>query len=237
MGFDGVVPTNTSTVKSAPPSPSKRQTPSPAVVSSESVVPKLTADSSPPNQRKRWSILGKSFSPFDPQAPSPSPPASAPGSPPKNLDDARRETSLARMTRPATQTAKSYTSTPTPENPAPNYRLYCFKFSLEWAQNFERNARRTTGERRIVSPRLPSTAQACIGARVPGAGNEVLPKDPGAGVALGLAKYAGRALAEWALIVGECNNFVERRRKEGVPNLKMIEVPVLGVEGFRRFGG
>ena len=56
-------------------------------------------------------------------------------------------------------------------------------------------------------------------------------------MALGLAKYAGRALAEWALIVGECNNFVERRRKEGVPNLKMIEVPVLGVEGFRRFGG
>ena len=50
------------------------------------------------------------------------------------------------------------------------------------------------------------------------------------------AKYAGRALAEWALVVGECNNFVERRRAEGVPGLKWVEVPSLGVEGFRRFG-
>lgn len=50
------------------------------------------------------------------------------------------------------------------------------------------------------------------------------------------AKYAGRALAEWALIVAECNNFVERRRAEGVPNLKLVEIPTLGVEGFRRFG-
>ncbi|RKF77982.1 putative protein family upf0592 protein [Golovinomyces cichoracearum] len=48
--------------------------------------------------------------------------------------------------------------------------------------------------------------------------------------------YKGRALAEWAIIVGECNGFLERRRNEGVPNLKMVEVPLLGVEGFRRFG-
>jgi hypothetical protein len=50
------------------------------------------------------------------------------------------------------------------------------------------------------------------------------------------AKYAGRALAEWAQIVKECNNFVERRRSEGVPGLKAMEVPMLGVEGFRKFG-
>ncbi|TQS36559.1 hypothetical protein Golomagni_02985 [Golovinomyces magnicellulatus] len=50
------------------------------------------------------------------------------------------------------------------------------------------------------------------------------------------AIYKGRALAEWAIIVGECNGFLERRRNEGVPNLKMVEVPLLGVEGFRRFG-
>ncbi|KAI1004579.1 hypothetical protein K3495_g3636 [Podosphaera aphanis] len=46
--------------------------------------------------------------------------------------------------------------------------------------------------------------------------------------------YKGRALAEWATIVGECNGFLERRRNEGVPNLKWVEVPTLGVEGFRR---
>ncbi|KAI0547653.1 hypothetical protein F4679DRAFT_358778 [Xylaria curta] len=47
-------------------------------------------------------------------------------------------------------------------------------------------------------------------------------------------KYAGRALAEWSLVVAECNNFVERRREEGVLGLQDVEVPVLGVEGFRK---
>lgn len=68
---------------------------------------------------------------------------------------------------------------------------------------------------------------------------EIAPRDPkldGGKVREARAKYAGRALAEWALLVGECNNFVERRRGEGVPGLKWVEVPTLGVEGFRRFG-
>jgi hypothetical protein len=47
-------------------------------------------------------------------------------------------------------------------------------------------------------------------------------------------KYAGRALAEWSLVVTECNNFVERRRDEGVLGLQDVEVPALGVEGFRK---
>jgi hypothetical protein len=38
------------------------------------------------------------------------------------------------------------------------------------------------------------------------------------------------------MVVAECNNFVERRRSEGVPGLKWVEVPTLGVEGFRKFG-
>ena len=68
---------------------------------------------------------------------------------------------------------------------------------------------------------------------------EIAPRDPrldGGMVRVARAKYAGRALAEWALVVGECNSFVERRRGEGVPGLKWVEVPTLGVEGFRRFG-
>jgi hypothetical protein len=60
---------------------------------------------------------------------------------------------------------------------------------------------------------------------------EVLAKQP-----IGAeAKYAGRALAEWALVVKECNNFVERRKAEGVPSLKLMEVPTLGVESFRKY--
>ncbi|CAJ2512723.1 Uu.00g008420.m01.CDS01 [Anthostomella pinea] len=47
-------------------------------------------------------------------------------------------------------------------------------------------------------------------------------------------KYAGRALAEWSLVVAECNSFVDRRRDEGVLGLSEVEVPALGVEGFRK---
>jgi hypothetical protein len=75
---------------------------------------------------------------------------------------------------------------------------------------------------------------------VPGISREVGAKDPklgNGGTERGKrAKYAGRALAEWGVVVGECNNFVERRRAEGVPGLRWVEVPTLGVEGFRRFG-
>lgn len=61
------------------------------------------------------------------------------------------------------------------------------------------------------------------------------PAAAGGAESVARAKYAGRALAEWALIVCECNNFVERRRAEGVPGLKWVEIPTLGIEGFRRF--
>lgn len=72
---------------------------------------------------------------------------------------------------------------------------------------------------------------------MPNANNEVVPQDPKVGgtAKFTRSKYAGRALAEWAAVVGECNNFVERRRAEGVPTLKWVEVPTLGVEGFRKF--
>ncbi|KAM0253056.1 hypothetical protein ACHAQJ_007432 [Trichoderma viride] len=49
--------------------------------------------------------------------------------------------------------------------------------------------------------------------------------------------YSGRALSEWSLVVAECNNFVERRRDEGISVLNEIEVPLLGVEGFRKMNG
>ncbi|PHH61860.1 hypothetical protein CDD81_7788 [Ophiocordyceps australis] len=48
--------------------------------------------------------------------------------------------------------------------------------------------------------------------------------------------YLGRALAEWALVVSECNNFVDRRCEEGVARPNEVEVPHLGVEGFRKLG-
>ncbi|KAG0159335.1 hypothetical protein PDIDSM_6857 [Penicillium digitatum] len=48
------------------------------------------------------------------------------------------------------------------------------------------------------------------------------------------SKYAGRALAEWAHIVSECDSFFARRRDEGVPTDGMVETPTLGVECFRK---
>ncbi|CAG8032989.1 unnamed protein product [Penicillium olsonii] len=48
------------------------------------------------------------------------------------------------------------------------------------------------------------------------------------------SKYAGRALAEWAHIVSECDSFFARRRDEGVPTDHMVETPTLGVESFRK---
>ncbi|KAM0330069.1 hypothetical protein ACHAQA_004240 [Verticillium albo-atrum] len=50
------------------------------------------------------------------------------------------------------------------------------------------------------------------------------------------AIYTGRSLAEWSVIVAECNGFIDRRRDEGVLGLSEVEVPTLGVEGFRRIG-
>ncbi|EEH20020.2 hypothetical protein PABG_02279 [Paracoccidioides brasiliensis Pb03] len=51
---------------------------------------------------------------------------------------------------------------------------------------------------------------------------------------LAASKYAGRALAEWALVVCECDNFFTRRRDEGVPSDDAVEIPILGVENFRK---
>ncbi|PGH35151.1 hypothetical protein GX50_01963 [[Emmonsia] crescens] len=48
------------------------------------------------------------------------------------------------------------------------------------------------------------------------------------------SKYAGRALAEWTLVVCECDNFFARRRDEGVPSDDAVEIPILGVESFRK---
>ncbi|PHH53044.1 UPF0592 membrane protein C7D4.03c [Ceratocystis fimbriata CBS 114723] len=60
-----------------------------------------------------------------------------------------------------------------------------------------------------------------------------LPLKPG-GIYAKRAVYSGRALAEWTLVVMECNNFVERRRDEGVLGLIDVEVPTLTLEPMRR---
>ncbi|KAK3310520.1 uncharacterized protein B0T15DRAFT_385961 [Chaetomium strumarium] len=62
-------------------------------------------------------------------------------------------------------------------------------------------------------------------------GLTIRPERPSGVYAAG-AVYAGRALAEWSIVVSECNSFVDRRRDEGVLGLNDVEVPILSVEGL-----
>jgi hypothetical protein len=78
-----------------------------------------------------------------------------------------------------------------------------------------------SGER---APRLPQ-------AQAPAPAPAIRPERP-TGVYAPGAVYAGRALAEWSIVVGECNSFVDRRREEGVLGLSDVEVPTLSVEGL-----
>jgi len=51
-----------------------------------------------------------------------------------------------------------------------------------------------------------------------------------------IARYSGRALAEWRQVLVECGHFYHRRRLEGVPKDSLIETPTMGVETFRLAG-
>ncbi|KAK0104955.1 hypothetical protein ONS95_005216 [Cadophora gregata] len=256
LGFDGIVNSSSQGLSGLLPKSSKRQSlPPPTLTKPETAEnnSKLSADSPSAPNKKRWTFMGKMLPTTFTSTPDPSPAAeSRTGSPTKTLEEARLQTAMARS-RPPLHTKSSSTDSETP--PATSaHRVFSFKFSLEWTQHFERptpaapssslsssngSTRLNTNERRIIPPRLPAPAQAWIGARVPGMSQEIAPRDPrldGGAVREKRAKYAGRALAEWGLVVGECNSFVDRRRSEGVPGLKWVEVPTLGVEGFRRFG-
>ena len=225
LGFDGIVPPTATTTSTS--MTFKRHS---GIVTPVSDKPQ-GEENVGKDTRKRWSILGKTSSSLE--SGTHSAPVTPSSSPPKDIEGVRRETANSRASRPSLQRAGS-SATRTRSEPPSSYKIYCFKFSLEWSQHFDRNTHRNNNPMKIVSPRLPNPAQACISARVPGTGIEVRACDPGKSE---VVKYGGRALAEWTVIVGECNNFVERRRMEGVPGLKFVEVPLLGVEGFRKFGG
>lgn len=75
-----------------------------------------------------------------------------------------------------------------------------------------------------TQPRAPTTKDSPL---------PELPSEPGYDH-LVASKYAGRALAEWAHIVSECDSFFARRRDEGVPSDRMVETPTLGVDNFRK---
>ena len=113
--------------------------------------------------------------------------------------------------------------------PVVPYRSLSFKFSLEWV---DKDSHASGKEQRLSPPRLPPLAEEYTKGHEP----EVHPNEPRKpeGSAVGPSKYAGRALAEWALLIIECQNFFERRKAEGVPSYQLVEIPSLNVEPFRR---
>lgn len=142
-----------------------------------------------------------------------------------------------------------------------SYRAFTFKFSLEWADRLDRRLQ-TPGPMRIAPPKLPLPAQTLIHSKSR-TGSHSSDSPPGTmetvftdarsinsdsnksvdiqamepkGDAKATAKYTGRALAEWTLVVMECGSFFDRRRSEGVPGNRWVETPNLGVESFKRPG-
>lgn len=85
---------------------------------------------------------------------------------------------------------------------------------------------------RLVPPRLPMPAQAYVHPQSREAKAHVSRAEQPLGEAKASAKYSGRALAEWMVIVMECQSFFERRKNEGVPHNRYVETPTLVVEVY-----
>ena len=114
--------------------------------------------------------------------------------------------------------------------PKRQYLTHSFKFSLDWLDR----PGSTSKDQRLYPPRMPMPAQLLLQSR-----RGILPEPVAIkpeGRAVNSSKYAGKALAEWALLIVECQNFFERRKQEGVPGHKFVETPTLGVESFRKPG-
>ena len=153
-------------------------------------------------------------------------------------------------------------ATARPRGPARGVRS-CFRFSLEWSDKpsilvqklFPPSLPPSALDTLTTADRSPASSarSTSVGARPP---PDVPAKDhpttsssspssasssasvsasasPSPGLSDG-AKYMGRALAEWMLVVTECQIFFERRKNDGVPGDAWVETPMLGVDWVRR---
>jgi hypothetical protein len=152
---------------------------------------------------------------------------------------ASRDPQPGRLQRSATDDLASHAApsrlTPHPISTAVSApaRNFTFKFSLSHDPHAK-----PYPPMRLFPPRLPLPAQQHLQTfssdlfASPALTRGVEPT----GESLGHSRYCGRALAEWAVILGECQGFFERRKNEGIAELAQIETPSLGVEVFRRPG-
>ena len=115
------------------------------------------------------------------------------------------------------------------EAPASPHMALSFKFSLEWMDKEDSGLGK---DKDLSSPELPFAARLSMKKKIYEPSSYTPTKPEGA--ALGPSKYAGRALAEWAALIAECQNFFDRRRVEGVPSYHLVETPMLSVDPFRK---
>ena len=166
-----------------------------------------------------------------------------------------RASSLPRLPTPANEPRDR------PDGPEKSPFQRCFRFSIDMPERRRDQCPAPSApQMRLFPPRLPPPAQQLLNANT-AARSDFSTLPDGISVTLGVdslssagrtlddvrpivpssgqnaaASYAGRALAEWSMVVGECQAFFERRRSEGVPSNAWVETPTLGVEVFRRPG-
>jgi Protein of unknown function (DUF1765) len=192
----------------------------------------ITRDNPRNPGKKRWSFM-RNIMPFS------TPGNARPGevTPPGSADDSSPTTSsdVVSISDAISVHSDATTVEPsTPSHPTPAHQPFSFKFSLEWLDRPNWPSK----NRRLIPPKLPPPAQILIQLRQEERGEDVKETEPRqpSSEGIGNARYAGRALAEWAQIVGECQGFFERRKDEGVPVNRLVETPTLGVESFRMYG-
>lgn len=173
--------------------------------------PSPSRSSSP--SRKGWSLL-RTINPFTNSAAEAS-----------KKNEARGESSADE--NPKTISRESEGLNVQPKSP---HNSLSFRFALEWVDR----SSNPNKHRKLFPPKLPLPAQIFVDSKRPEPPTFVALKPDQA--MLGPSKYCGRALAEWAVLIVECQNFFERRKFEGVPSLKWVETPTLGVEAFRKLG-
>jgi len=124
-------------------------------------------------------------------------------------------------------------------NTRSGFREAYFKFSLETVDK-HRGGFGAPQDYHRVPPHLPGQYQSLLDRRP----DIRVSEDSGvSGVNMSTQKpaaqssrYAGMALAEWYLVVSECQNFIERRRREGVPSQAQVETPSLYMESMKKPG-
>ncbi len=194
-----------------------------------------TASSSPTSNlgKKRWGLL-KSIMPFSstamesPAGPTTPTPQSQSDSHPRlsGRPESRDGSSLVQA---QSRQSNSNTQVNQYRPPAATHRSLSFKYSLEWMDKENSAVGR---EMRLHPPKLPLPAQLSLGSR----SVDIVASEPRKteGSDFESSKYAGRALAEWAVLIMECQRFFERRKAEGVPTYQLVETPTLGVDPFRK---